>query len=67
MAERFIKYAKVLEKMSDQKMKEAADKQDDFWYNHYLNESLSFSRESAQLKRTSMDLTHTLADLRLNR
>ena len=36
-------------------------------YNYYLNESIGYTRNSAKLKRVSMELTHLLADLRLNR
>lgn len=68
VAKRFIEVARVLERQNNIKERNAAAgplKQSE--KNLLVEESLGYTRESAQLKRVSMDLTHILADLRLNR
>jgi hypothetical protein len=61
IAKRFIEVAKKLEKENDKMLMNKVD------HTIFRNESIAYTRESAQLKRVSMDLTHILADLRLNR
>jgi hypothetical protein len=67
-AKRFVEVAKKLEKENDKVFKEkTASPISTGTYEFFQTESIANTRESAQLKRVSMDLTHILADLRLNR
>lgn len=65
ISKRFIEVAKKLEKENDKVFKEKTKQKP--MPDYFLNESIAYTRESAQLKRISLDLTQTLADLRLNR
>lgn len=58
----------TLERTNDKFFKEQSQiPMDKKAYEYFQEVSIGYTRESAQLKRTSLDLTHLLADLRLNR
>lgn len=68
IAKRFIEIARSVEKENEKRFKEASSgPMATCKYEFFQEESIGYTRESAQLKRVSMDLTHILADLRLNR
>lgn len=68
IAKRFVEVANVVEKENTKILKEKTKSPvQTSVYESFQNESIAYTKESAQLRRVSMDLTRILADLRLNR
>ena len=68
IAKRFVEVAHKLEKKNNEKLREESKSPvSTQLYEILQNESIAYTKESAQLRRVSMDLTRILADMRLNR
>lgn len=68
IAKRFVEVAKDVERENTKRLNEHTESPvQTSVYEFFQKESISYTRLSAQLRRVSMDLTHILADLRLNR
>lgn len=67
VSKKINKLAQIVEQHSEIEEKAATKKLVTGQYNYYKENAFDNNRYSAQLKRTSMELTKLLADLRLNR